>query len=141
MPARLMKPFVTVAALLLSMVSLVTSDTFSEKTVSEIETDLKSRERELDSLISLIRTRYSADKRFCAKLEEAQRAWCRYRDLQIEMKFPEADKKYAYGSLYPMCLTLELIRLYTRRIEELMPWASGIADGEVCPGSVLIERQ
>lgn len=107
----------------------------------EIRNDMLRVEQQMDSLAGQIRIRYRKDSLFLSKFENSQRMWKKYRDAQIDMKFPATNKQLEYGSNYPVCFSLEKIKITQKRIEDLKMWATGTIEGDACPGSVLIENK
>ena len=107
----------------------------------EICMDAMKAEKELEKAVVKIQLRYNGDPVFLSKFDESQKLWMKYRKALLEMKFPAADKEMEYGSMYQTCNCLEKIRLTRRKIQELEPWVSGKVEGDVCPGSVLIEKR
>lgn len=106
----------------------------------EICEDMLKVEKELENVVIKIRKKYSNDTLFLTKLEISQKRWVKYRESQIELKFPAEDKQLEYGSLYPVCYCLEKIRITEQRIRYLEMWVNGVIEGDVCPGSVLKEN-
>ena len=107
----------------------------------EICDDMVTVEKELENVVEKIRKKYYNDTLFLNKLEISQKSWIKYRESQIELKFPAKDKYFEYGSLYPTCYCLEKIKITELRIQDLKMWVNGVIEGNVCPGSVLIEQE
>lgn len=93
-------------------------------------------EVELDRVISEIRKRYADEPEFLEKMEESQQAWAALQEANLEMRYPLADKRSNYGSVYPMCAAGARVQPILARIEFLKEWLVGHGDGEVCGGSV-----
>jgi uncharacterized protein YecT (DUF1311 family) len=100
--------------------------------------DADAADRELNRTYQAILRRYADQPLFIERLREAQRAWLKYRDAQIAMKFPISPKpdESAQGSVSPMCLGAYKAGLIRRRTQELREWLVGIAEGDVCAGSI-----
>jgi len=101
--------------------------------------DDAAADRELNRVYQRILKKYADQPLFIERLREAQRAWLKYRDAQIAMKYPAAkdDREQAlYGSVYPMCYATYKAELTARRSKELREWLSGTKEGDVCAGSV-----
>ena len=105
--------------------------------------DAAAADRELNRIYQLILKKYADQPIFIKRLHEAQRAWLKYRDAQLEMKYPtstkgEKDEKHETenGSVYPMCYASYKAELTSRRSKELREWLTGIEEGDVCAGSV-----
>lgn len=75
------------------------------------------------------------DELFIQKLKAAQRAWLAYRDAHLEELYPAKDPKVEYGSVYPMCYSIELEDLTIQRTKVLRQWLDGVQEGDVCTGS------
>jgi Lysozyme inhibitor LprI len=90
--------------------------------------------KEVDDVTKRIQNEYARDKVFLAKFSKAQASWESYRESQLEMIFPEADKS-VYGSSYPTCRCNWLVEITNERLDYLVKWVSGTNDGEVCGGS------
>jgi len=95
----------------------------------------KSTDQELNEVYQLILEDYQTDTLFIEKLKASQRLWIKFRDSELEMKYPESDKRL-YGSMYPMCATAYLDQLTNDRIKKLKEWLEPIPKGEGCVGSV-----
>lgn len=78
---------------------------------------------------------YENDTNFIEKLEVSQQLWIKFRDAELEMKFPESDKRY-YGSMYPMCASGYLEQLTKERTKKLLEWLMPMPEGEGCIGSI-----
>jgi uncharacterized protein YecT (DUF1311 family) len=101
------------------------------------ETD--AGDRALNKTYRSIIKKYADQPLFVERLRVAQRAWLKFRDAQIAMRFPVAqqqDPKRDYGSVYPMCYGMYKAELTRQRTKELSLWLSGIEEGDVCSGSI-----
>lgn len=92
-------------------------------------------DEELNSVYNQILHQYAADTLFIERLRDAQRAWMRFRDADLGSYFPDADRS-VYGSSFPMCYCLAAAELTKFRTTELRRWVNGVAEGDVCAGSV-----
>jgi uncharacterized protein YecT (DUF1311 family) len=99
-------------------------------------TQLKAADGELNRVYKAILKKYKNDTDFLRKLRNAQQAWLKFRDAELEAQFPLADKRARYGSAYPMCANLFLVRRTQERIKDLRQWLDGTEEGNVCAGSV-----
>ncbi|MGR8980829.1 MAG: lysozyme inhibitor LprI family protein [Gammaproteobacteria bacterium] len=97
---------------------------------------LKSVDDELNRIYQEVLSKYKADREFLEKLRKAQRAWVAFRDDELEARFPMENKQSHYGSVYPMCANLFLVRRTEERIKQLKEWLDGVEEGDVCAGSV-----
>lgn len=96
-------------------------------------------DHELNRVYQLILKKYADNPTFIKRLREAQIAWLKFRDAQIEMRFPTSAKgtpNAQYGSVYPMCYASYKASLTNQRSKELREWLVGIEEGDVCSGSV-----
>ncbi|WP_420798034.1 lysozyme inhibitor LprI family protein [Pasteurella atlantica] len=51
-----------------------------------------------------ILSEYKADSLFIEKLKKSQRLWVKFRDAELEMKYPVSENvnpRVIYGSMYP----------------------------------------
>lgn len=92
-------------------------------------------DKEMNRVFNQILIDYKNDSNFIEKLKVSQRLWIKFRDAELEMKFPESDKRY-YGSMYPMCASGYLEQLTKERTKKLMEWLNPIPEGECCGGSI-----
>lgn len=61
---------------------------------------------------------YNEDAEFIAALRALERAWIKFRDAEVTMKFPEPEPG-SYGSSYPMCVSANKAELTRARIPVL----------------------
>jgi len=123
-----------VTAFILIIISLSSfSQTQFEMNKESSETYLKL-EQELKNVYNQIITEYKNDSIFIDKLKNSQQLWVKFRDAEVEMLFPEPDKRI-YGSMYSMCYIGYLSELTKVRIAELEEWLKPIPKGEGCRGS------
>lgn len=99
------------------------------------DTDYQKADRELTSVYGKIIEEYKDDAAFIAALRASERAWIKFRDAEVTMKFPETEPGY-YGSSYPMCVSAYKAELTRARTRELRQWLDGAPEGDVCGGSV-----
>jgi len=74
---------------------------------------------ELNTSYRRLLRQIAGDSLDISKLEEAERAWRRYRDAYIEAVYPAQDKQATYGTEYPMNVNLlraKLTREHTAAI-------------------------
>jgi uncharacterized protein YecT (DUF1311 family) len=90
-------------------------------------------ERELNATYQGILKKYADDPAFIGRLRTAQRAWLRFRDAQLQMRFPPSNQP---GSVAPMCYASYKAELTQARARELKVWLDGIEEGDVCAGSI-----
>ena len=99
----------------------------------------KTADQELNSLYQQVLKLYASDAAFLKAFRASQQAWLTYRDAQLEARFPTRpgeEKRVTYGSVYPTCRCTTLAELTTVRNQQLRVWVEGIAEGDVCSGSV-----
>jgi uncharacterized protein YecT (DUF1311 family) len=98
---------------------------------------------QLNKIYNQILKEYKNDTIFLNKLKTAQKAWIKFRDAQLEARFPsntQSDKNEIYGSVYPMCACIELSKLTEDRIKQLQVWLNGVVEGDVCAGSYQLKK-
>jgi uncharacterized protein YecT (DUF1311 family) len=99
---------------------------------------------ELNRVYQGILKRYKDDPKFIAKFRESQRAWLKYRDAELDARFPHADEgksTHYYGSIFPMCASQYQAQLTRERIAKLAEWLDGTEEGDVCAGSVKLKTE
>jgi len=94
----------------------------------------------LNDVYSKIILAYKSDTVFIDRLERSQRIWKAFRSAELEMKYPEKEKRSYYGAVYPMCVSFFLKDITDERIEKLRVWLDGIEEGNVCTGSVKVKQ-
>ena len=105
--------------------------------------DAAAAERELDEAYRAIVERYADRPVFLEKLDQAQQHWTRFRDAELEARYPVAageDARFRYGSMYPMCRAGLKERLTCERIAQLRIWLDGAEPGDGCAGSAPIRQ-
>lgn len=98
--------------------------------------DFKAVDTELNILYQKILYAYKDEPIFIEKLKSSQRLWVKLRDANLEMKFPEVDKRIYYGSMYPTCENSFLSKMTNERINYLKNWLQSTRKGEGCQGSI-----
>lgn len=94
----------------------------------------RAADQELNQVYRAIRKQYQHDPDFLTALSNAQRAWLRFRDAELKMKYPKSPEQY--GSNFSMCRNNELEALTRTRIATLKRWQAGAEEGNVCAGSI-----
>lgn len=112
--------------------------TQSDMNTSQVLT-LEAADEELNRIYKEIKRIYSDEPVFIEKLKFAQLAWIKSRDADLDLHYPKANKRQEYGSVYPMCTSNVKTSLTLQRIEFLKQWLDGVAEGDVCSGSIRIE--
>lgn len=99
--------------------------------------DYLNMKKEIDKSVQIILTDHANEPVFIAKFKKAQTAWESYRDTQLEMIFPEADKQKNYGDFYPTCRCGWLLQFASQRLDYLLKWSSNTNNEEdACNGSM-----
>jgi len=94
----------------------------------------KKADLELNQTYQAVMQKFKNDKHTKNKIRAAEIAWLKYRDAEMQAIYSHADKQYEYGSVYPMCHSMELTALTEHRTQELKLWLEPDEDG-VCNGS------
>jgi len=92
-------------------------------------------DKELNNIYQKILSEYKSDTTFVKSFKNSQRIWIRFRDAELEMKYPKYKELY-YGSSHPMCRAFYLKELTEERIEKLKIWLEGIEEGDMFSGSI-----
>ena len=95
-------------------------------------------DKELNVVYNKILAAYKTDLIFIKSLKKAQRIWIKFRDAELEMKYPNY-KKMHYGSSHPMCRASYLKEITEERTDKLKVWLNGIEEGDLCSGSLKIK--
>lgn len=102
----------------------------------DADKEFKKADKELNTIYNRILQEYKSDQKFLSKLKVAQKAWIKFRDAEMDALFPEEDKQFQYGSVFPMCWSMSLTKLTKERTKKLKIWTTGIEEGEACNGSI-----
>jgi len=92
-------------------------------------------EAELNRVYQQILQARKSDVEFTLKFKAAQRAWFVFREAEAQALYPAADKRRAYGSIYPVCRAQVLTQLTVERTKQLHAWIDPPAEGDTCAGS------
>jgi uncharacterized protein YecT (DUF1311 family) len=92
--------------------------------------DLKAAESELAQVWNQLMTKAAGKADAIAKLTKAQTAWKAYQDAQVQAMWPFPERR-RYGSVYPMCVAVELTNLTITRVAELRTMLTSV-EGDVC---------
>lgn len=128
-----------------SLTTLFCILSFTLSSFSQTPTEINQIENEeymkadanLNRVYKQILSDYKTNSKFIEKLRSSQRLWIKFRDAELEMKFPEEDKRLNYGSMYPMCATNYLAELTKQRTTTLKKWLKPTTEGESCNGSLM----
>lgn len=91
---------------------------------------LATAEKELARVLDELEHRERDHGAALAKLHDAQAAWEKYRDAQLQALWPSPDQT-GYGSVHPMCVADAKRALTEARIRELRAMVSPI-EGDSC---------
>ncbi len=104
----------------------------------EAADSLKASEKRLNEVYRKVLKEYSSDTLFIKNFKRAQKSWVQFRNAEMDAKYPHPEN---YGSIFPMCYSLELQNLTEERIKKLNTWLVGEEEGTNCSGSVKIKSQ
>lgn len=124
--------------LLLVVMSLISNFGFSQTQLEmnqSANADFIKADKELNATYQKILKEYKSDVKFIKNLKVCQKIWIQFRDAEMKTKYPETENGY-YGSIFPMCWSMELTKLTKVRTKELRVWLTGIEEGDACSGSV-----
>ena len=127
-----MKTLITILTLILTLNSF--SQTQAEMNQEAYDLFNKA-DKELNQVYNNILSEYKSDSIFVESLKKSQRIWIKFRDSELEMKYPNYKAPY-YGSAHPMCRAFYLKELTEERTEKLRVWLIGLKEGDVCSGSI-----
>lgn len=128
----------TVVFAAVAITSFAQTQTDMNQTASE---KYSIADKELNRVYKQILVDYKDDANFIEKLKISQRLWIKFRDAELEMKYPEPDKRVYYGSMYSMCASAYLSQMTKQRTETLKKWLKPIEEGEGCSGSVMYREK
>ncbi|CEG57064.1 lysozyme inhibitor LprI family protein [Legionella fallonii] len=96
---------------------------------------LQKSDNSLNKVYQQVIARYKDDQTFISQFTTAQKKWIAFRDAYVaSMYIPQY--KESYGSVLPMCQCYMLEHITLDRIKQLQVWLDGVAEGDVCVGSV-----
>ena len=124
-----------IIAFFLTFIALTLFSQTQSKLNQESNKRYKNSDKELNKVYNQILTEYQSDTNFIEKLKSSQNLWIKFRDAEVEMKYPESDKSY-YGSIFPMCFSEYLSELNKQRTRKLKEWLKPHIEGDVCGGSL-----
>jgi len=123
---------------------LISSFTCFSQTQAEMNQqaydELNKSNKKLNEVFHKIKSIYKTDTLFLQNLKSSQIAWIKFRDAELEMKFPPYPNKH-YGSIHPICRAQYLQELTQKRTKTLQNWVAGIEEGNACNGSINIIEQ
>ena len=107
--------------LLIALPALIVSAQTQSEMNQEAYDDYKKSDIELNVTYKKILTMYKSDTAFIKRLRVSQRLWVKFRDAELEMKYPPREPGY-YGSVQPMCNAYYLKELTEERTKKLQLW-------------------
>jgi len=105
---------------------------------SKAKSTYEKTDKELNQVYKEILKDYKSDTIFIKSLRIAQRQWIKFRDAQLNMKYPNYPN--TDGSASSMCRYYYLKELTEERVKELRKWTDGIDEGDVCSGSIQLKK-
>jgi uncharacterized protein YecT (DUF1311 family) len=123
-------------ALIATIVSIAAEPAIAQSQTAmnqQATSKFKKQDRELNKVYKQILNEYSADTVFIKNLRSSQKIWARFRDAEVNMRYPNID--YA-GTATSMCKAQLMEEITKARIKTLRVWLTGITEGDVCSGTV-----
>ena len=99
--------------------------------------EFNKSDKKLNEVYQKVKSIYKTDTFFLKNLKRSQLIWVKFRDAELDMKFPVYPGKNS-GSIHPTCRALYLKELTEKRIKTLQNWIAGTEEGDICNGSVKI---
>lgn len=99
----------------------------------------KEADADMNQAYQQVLKQYQKDALFIPKFRAAQRAWVAFRDAHLAAAYPNAAPG-AYGGVNPMCRCAILTQLTMARTGQLREWLDGTQEGDVCAGSIRINK-
>jgi uncharacterized protein YecT (DUF1311 family) len=96
--------------------------------------DYLKAKKGLEDMVKSIQDEYAKYPLFLKKFQKAQDEWVSYREAQLEMLYPEADKT-EYGGFYPTCRCNKLVEFTNERLDFLVKFIANTSDVEACGGA------
>lgn len=97
--------------------------------------DYLKLKKEIGDIVRRINDDYARDKTFLAHFQKAQAEWESYREAQLNMIYPSADKSQ-YGQNYATCRCNWLVEFANARLNFLVKFVSNTNEDEVCGGVI-----
>ena len=123
--------FLTMILVLLATSNIVVSaDCSSPETQMEMNTcateNFKSADEELNQTYQALLKKSATDPAFIQKLLEAQRAWIKFRDLELEAMYAckEENARLCWGSMMPLCYLGYKTKMTRERTDRLKQYLS-----------------
>ena len=96
----------------------------------------RKADQELNRTYQQILKEYRSQTAFLQSLKTAQQRWLQFRDAEMKARYPAANAQLEYGSFFLVCYSNGLEELTKARTKQLRLWVTGIAEGDMCNGSV-----
>jgi len=119
---------------MLSLIQLVHAQTQAEMNKKAWD-DFAKADQKLNDVYKKILFVYADNKQFIKKLKTAQVAWIKFRDAHLESVYSASNQQVEYGSMFPMCYSMEEQIITEARIKQLEQWLNGVEEGDTCSGS------
>ena len=97
--------------------------------------EFNKADKALNKVYEQIFIRYKADTIFLETLKKSQRIWIKFRDAELEMKYPNYSDMH-YGTVHPICRSLYLTGPTKKRSKNLKIWLNRIEKDDVYASSV-----
>jgi uncharacterized protein YecT (DUF1311 family) len=117
---------------LLLIFQLSFSQTQAEMNI-EAYANFQKADSVLNTTYKKIQIAFKTDITFLKALKKAQLTWIKFRDAELEMKYPNREPFY-YGSMHPMCRAIYLQELTEERTKKLTLWLN-INEDDGCGGT------
>ncbi len=127
--------FFLIIFIIIYMVSPLFSETQYEMN-QQSRKELKTVELELEQIITDIKIMYKGDSNFLVAFDKQEILWTKYRDAYLKMIFPEEDKRFFYGSIYPVVYADRMTQITRMHIADIAIWLIGRDEGDLGYGSV-----
>ncbi|MFC0877590.1 lysozyme inhibitor LprI family protein [Saccharicrinis sp. FJH2] len=130
----------TLTSIMIMLFLLAFAQSTKSQTQAEMNQEAFDSFAEADSVLNVIYQQifieYANDRTFLENLKKSQRLWIKFRDAEMEARFPMDERSHYYGSMFPMCYAAIKKSLTEDRIRQLRVWIDGLPETEGCTGSV-----
>jgi len=100
--------------------------------------------QKVDSVYVAILKEYAADTAFVTRFEKAQKLWNLTKHADIDARFPSRSNDEPitvyYGQVVVDCMSSIVIEMNEQRLRYLNQWLRGIPEGDVCIGSIKMNK-
>ena len=104
--------------------------------------DFAATDKQLNDVYRDVLACSAGNPLFIGKLKDAQRQWIRFRDAELEARFPvgpDENERIVYGSMYPLLWFGEKSRLTKERTLQLRTYIEDVERNMHCDRSLLKE--